>query len=371
MTDGAIYKLTPDGSFSVLHTFSGPDGINPLGQLVYGNDGNIYGTTVDGGAYGLGTIFKITPTGEFTRLFSFDGEHGTHPLSGLIQVKDGNLYGNATGGGTAGAGVLFRITPGGSLKVIYNFTGGADGSDPVGEILQATDGNFYGTTNFGGTGSGLVFRVTPEGAFTTVAEFDGTNGSTPQSAMLQHTNGLLYGETAVGGSADEGVFFSVDLGLSPFVSFLPAARPIGNEIEILGQGFTSATGVSFNGTPAVFTAQSDTYLTATVPAGATTGFLAVEEPAGILTSNSEFRVTPQIKGFTPTTGPAGTTVVLTGTGFTQTTSVNLACQFPMKFTVDSDTQITATIPVGGATGEIGVFTPGGHTESSAKFRVTP
>jgi uncharacterized repeat protein (TIGR03803 family) len=370
-TDGAIYKITPDGAFSVLHTFSGPDGINPLGELVQANDGNIYGTAMDGGANGVGTIFKIGPGGDFTRLFTFDGAHGTHPSAGLILGRDGNLYGNTTGGGSSNSGVLFRITPGGAFKIIYDFAD-SPGSDPVGGIVQATDGNFYGTTNFGGSsGNGLIYRVTPGGAFTTIANFDGGNGSTPQSSMLQHTNGLIYGQTAIGGSVDEGVFFSVDLGLRLFIKPLPASGPVGAQIGILGQGLTGTTGVSFNGTPADFTAQSDTYLTATVPAGATTGILTVDEPGSKLEGNVKFRVMPQIEGFTPTSGPTGTAVVITGNSFTQATAVYLACKFAMKFTVDSDTQITATVPENLTTGEIEVFTLGGHVESTARFTVTP
>lgn len=120
-TDGAIYKITPEGAFSVLHTFSGRDGINPLGQLVQANDGNIYGTTMAGGANGLGTIFRIGPGGNFALLLSFDSEQGTHPTAGLILASDGNLYGNTTGGGSGNSGVLFGITTGGTFKIIYDF----------------------------------------------------------------------------------------------------------------------------------------------------------------------------------------------------------------------------------------------------------
>jgi uncharacterized repeat protein (TIGR03803 family) len=371
VTDGAIYEIAADGSFHVLHTFSGPDGINPFGQLVQANNGDIYGTAMDGGAHGLGTIFRIGLGGDFTLLFSFDGENGSHPTAGLILGNDGNLYGNATGGGSSGSGVLFRITPSGEFKIIYDFAN-SPGSDPVGGILQATDGNFYGTTNFGGSsGNGLVFRVTPAGAFSTVANFDFSDGATPQSSMMQHTNGLLYGDTTIGGSVDRGVFFSIDLGLSPFAKLLTAARPVGGTVAILSQGLTGTTAVSFDGTAAEFTVHSDTYLTATVPAGATTGFVTVTEPGGTLTSNVELRVEPQIEGFSPTNGPPGTTVIITGTGFTQTTAVHLACQFPMQFTVDSDTQITATVPANAVTGKIEVFTPGGNFESAADFTVTP
>jgi uncharacterized repeat protein (TIGR03803 family) len=75
-TDGAVYKLTAAGAFSVLHTFTGLDGSNPLGPLVQGTDGYLYGTTLDGGANGVGTIFKISTRGDFTLLYTLDGTHG-------------------------------------------------------------------------------------------------------------------------------------------------------------------------------------------------------------------------------------------------------------------------------------------------------
>jgi hypothetical protein len=123
--------------------------------------------------------------------------------------------------------------------------------------------------------------------------------------------------------------------------------------------------------PAAFTVKSDTYLTATVPSGATTGKVTVTTPSGTLKSNKIFRVTPQILSFSPTSGPVGTKVVITGESFTGASGVTLACKWPMSFTVDSDTQITAIVPSDGTTGEIAVVTPGGRVETTAKFTVTP
>jgi uncharacterized repeat protein (TIGR03803 family) len=278
----------------------------------------------------------------------------------LIQGYDGDFYGIASEGGSAGAGLLFKITSGGKLAIVDDFAG-TDCSDAVGGVVQATDGNFYGTCV-----SGLIFRVTPAGAFTNLAGI----GGSPQTAMIQHTNGILYGDNAIGGSADRGYFFSMNVGLAPFVTFLPAARSVGSVVETLGEGFTGATSVSFNGTPAVFTAESDTYLTATVPAGATTGSITVAEPGGTLTSNKIFRVIPQAFSISPTSGPSGTTVVITGDSFTGATEVVFACGEKAIFTVDSDTQITATVPAAAMTGAISVVTPGGNVGSPI-FTVTP
>jgi len=189
--------------------------------------------------------------------------------------------------------------------------------------------------------------------------------------LLQHTNGILYGTSAVGGAADRGMFFSFDVGLGAFVRFLQNARAVGQTVELLGQGFTGATGVSFNGTPASFKVESDTYMTATVPAAATTGSITVTEPGGTLASNKIFRVLPRITSFSPMSGPVGTTVVISGESFTGAEEVAFICGKAATFTVDSDTQITATVPAGATTGKFNIETPGGHVASPAIFTVTP
>ncbi|MGB9123632.1 MAG: IPT/TIG domain-containing protein, partial [Candidatus Angelobacter sp.] len=115
--------------------------------------------------------------------------------------------------------------------------------------------------------------------------------------LLQHTNGLLYGETCCGGSFGVGVFYSLNAGLRPFASFVPAIGHDGQTIDILGQGFTGTTRVSFHGKPAKFRVVSDTFLTATVPEHATSGFVAVTTPRGKLTSNKQFQVSSQEDDF--------------------------------------------------------------------------
>ena len=134
-----------------------------------------------------------------------------------------------------------------------------------------------------------------------VHSFDGTDGETPYSTIFQHTNGRLFGGTTSGGTGSGvdcsvgacGVFYSVNIGAAPFVAFVgqPAGKA-GKTVEILGQGFTGTTAVSFNGISASFEVVSETYLTATVPAGATTGTVQVTTPVGVLLSNVAFRVTP-------------------------------------------------------------------------------
>jgi uncharacterized repeat protein (TIGR03803 family) len=293
---GSVYKITPSGTFTLLHTFTSIDGANPYAPLLQGTDGALYGTTFSGGTHGLGTIFRMNPSGRFGVLFNFDFAHGANPYAPLIQASDGELYGVAAGGGSEGGGVVFRMTSSGTLTVLYNFTGGGDGKNEVGGLVQATDGNFYGTNNLGGASSGgVLFRITPSGIFTVLHSFEWNTGASPQTALLQHTNGVLYGDTAVGGtgSGGDGTFYSFDVGLGPFVTFLPGARWVGASVEVLGQGFTGTTAVSINGAAAKFNVVSETYLTAIVPNGATSGFITVTTPSGTLTSNKRLQIRPQ------------------------------------------------------------------------------
>ncbi len=284
---GSVYKITPSRVFTTLHSFVGSDGANPAAPLLQGSGGDFWGTTLNGGTYGGGTIFRISASGKFDTVFNFDSAGG-NPIAPIIQGSDGNFYGITLGG------FAFRIDFQGCLRVLHTFTGGSDGGNQVGGLVQATDGNFYGTNNEGGSGGqGTIFRVSSTRAFATLYEFDDFGaGGNPQVTLLQHTNGVLYGTTAIAGTFDRGVFYSFDVGLGPFVSFLPAAGGVGRTIDVLGQGFKGTTGVSFNGTPAKFEVSSDTYLTATVPAGATDGFVTVTTPGGTLTSNKEFLVKP-------------------------------------------------------------------------------
>jgi uncharacterized repeat protein (TIGR03803 family) len=272
-----------------------------MAPLLQGIDGNFYGTTYNGGTYGDGTDFKMTAKGVVKVVYNFDGTHGETPESPLIQGSDGNFYGTTEYGGSNGGatsgGVVLKLTPQGALTVLHNFPDPNypnDGGEPLAGLLQATDGNFYGVTSGGGTmGYGVIFQITPAGGYSILYNFDKAHGGGPESSPMQHTNGKLYGVTSYGGPRPSvGVFYSFDMGLGPFVSLVSASGKIGKTVEVLGQGFTGTTAVAFNGTAAAFKVVSDTYLTATVPTGATTGFVTVTTPSGTLTSNKQFRVTP-------------------------------------------------------------------------------
>jgi uncharacterized repeat protein (TIGR03803 family) len=309
---GTIFKMTPGGLLTILDTFIGGSEGVPVSAPVQTTDGKIYGTTYYGGANLGGQVFQITPTGTFTTLYSFcsqiinnlcaDGENPT----GLIQGSDGNLYGATYSGGTStncpdfGCGTVFKLTPSGTLTSLYSFNS-TDGSKPFGPVIQATDGNLYGTASTGGgtteceEGCGTIFEITRSGTFTTLHTFSSTDGANPEGGVLQATNGSFYGTTEYGGTngfGGEGTVFSLSVGLAPFVKTQPASSAVGAAVYILGTDLSGATSVTFNGTPAVFTVNSHSLITTTVPAGATTGTVQVVTPSGTLSSNVPFRVRP-------------------------------------------------------------------------------
>jgi uncharacterized repeat protein (TIGR03803 family) len=382
---GTIYKITPAGALTTLYQFDITHGYAPYGPLVLGTDGNFYGTTTFGTTANAGVIFKITPAGKFTLLFGFDGTHGETPFGGLVQGADGNFYGTTIYGGTGG-GVVFKITPSGKLTVLHEMNGSTDGARPYGGLVLASDGNFYGANAYGGTvnsncadGCGTFFKITAKGAYSVLNKFDSTTGAQPEITPFQHTSGFVYGDSWVGGTGNVspcaaglcGVFYSWNsTSLPAFVSLLSYSGKVGKTVEFLGQGFNGTTSVSFGGTAAKFQIVSDTYLTATVPDGATTGSVTVKTSAGTLASNKAFRVTPQILSFNPTSGAVGTNVTIAGVSLKQATKVAFGGVAATSFTVNSDKQVTATVPTGAQTGHITITTPGGGAVSKGVFTVT-
>jgi len=296
LNSGTFFKITRRGTLTTLYDFSGAL-LN--GPLVQGTDGNFYGTSEWGGANGYGMIFKLTPSGSFSILYSFDSTDGIAPACGLLQASDGNLYGTTYQGGSNnscehGCGTVFKITLAGALTTLHNFDS-TDGSNPIAALIQATDGNLYGTTYGGGTagGWGTVFKITPAGKVTTLHSFAGTDGAQPYGPVSQDTSGKLYGTATNGtGTAPDGTAFLVSTGLKPFVSFLRNRGKVGQTVGILGQGLTGTTSVTFGGAIAAFKIQSETYLTATVPDGATSGYVTVTTPTASLKSNVPFQVLP-------------------------------------------------------------------------------
>jgi uncharacterized repeat protein (TIGR03803 family) len=301
---GAVFRMSSDGTLAPVYFFCAdarcPDGRNPFGGLVQGTDGNLYGTTIGGGAGFAGTVFKLSLEGQLVRLHSFDTTDGANPFAGLIQASDGNFYGTTLDGGANGAGTIFQITPAGTLTTLYSFCTQArcaDGELPGAGLTQATDGNFYGTTQAGGANyGGTIFQITSGGTLTTLYNFcaqtNCADGGSPYAGLVQATDGNLYGSASLGGTNNVGTIFSLNVGLGPFVETLPTFSKERGIVTILGTNLTGATAVTFNGKNARFSVVSATEIDTSVPVGATTGFVTVTTPRSVLSSNVMFRVRP-------------------------------------------------------------------------------
>jgi uncharacterized repeat protein (TIGR03803 family) len=338
---GVLYRINASGTFAVIHEFQGgADGSYPYGPPVEASDGNLYGVTSGGNvdapalykytragqysvvytfdrattgwlAYGLlqgsdnllyvtanvggpsscGAISKITLTGIVKATHGFSCKPGgSSPVAPVIQASDGNYYGSTQGGGASNLGVLYRIKASNfGENVLYDFASSSNAAfEPTAGLVQASDGNLYGVT-FAGQGGSHLYRWNLTNGYTDLATFAGTADLT--AALTQYTNGVFYGPSWIFGSNNDGYIYSLDLGLGPFVTFVRAQGKVGSSAQILGAGLAGTTSVTFNGVPASFTVVSDTYLTATIPAGATSGPVVVNTSAGTLTGNKNFKVT--------------------------------------------------------------------------------
>lgn len=290
---GTLFRITPGGTLTTLYTFDFTSGAQPYAGMILGTDGNFYGTTYSGGKSGQGTVYKLTSTGVYTELYGFGqtSNDGFSPVVTLVQGRDGNLYGTTPNGGTDNVGTVFKITPTGTYTSLHSFTE-IDGRFP-GQLIQGTDGNFYSATAYGGTNDvdGTLFKMTLSGVVTTLFNFNGVNGALPIYVM-QHTNGTFFGTTGAGGEASCscGTAYQFSVGLGPFIESIPTFGRVGSPVTILGTGLSGTTSVTFNGTPAQFTVLSATEIRVKVPSGASTGKVRVITPNLTLSSNLVFRV---------------------------------------------------------------------------------
>lgn len=223
---GTVYEIPSRGKESVLYAFAGGcDGAAPVGGLLIGSQGTIYGTTESGGTCnsnrGTGTVFKLA-AGVETVLYAFQGtSDGNSPSGNLASDANGDLFGATGAGGNMsdcggfGCGTVFEVTPAGQESVLYAFQGGTDGWLPDGGVISDSSGNLYGVTHVGGsanceTGCGTVFKVAPGGTETKLYQFqDGDDGGYPLGGLISDSSGNLYGTTLSGGSGGQGTVFKL------------------------------------------------------------------------------------------------------------------------------------------------------------------
>jgi uncharacterized repeat protein (TIGR03803 family) len=233
---GTVFRMSNLGgtpTFGLIYGFAGgADGGFPSASLIQATDGDLYGTTFQGGTSTYGTIFAVgnlTGSPTFGVVYNFTGVDAKSSSAALLQASDGNLYGTTALGGTNDAGAIFRVgnlsgTP--TEGVLYSFSGGADGGQPFASLIEASDGNLYGTTRMGGTsGYGTVFEVssfagTP--SLTVLYSFTGgSDGGYPNAALLQASDGNLYGTTVGGFPIGPGSVFRIsNLGGTPTFSVI-------------------------------------------------------------------------------------------------------------------------------------------------------
>jgi uncharacterized repeat protein (TIGR03803 family) len=307
---GTIFRISRSGSYEILHLFTGAantgDGENPTAGLTFASNGDFYGTTEFGGASGFGTVFKMTPAGTVTVLHSFaeNDPDGQQPMGALVQASDGNLYGTCYAGGANSVGTVFRISTSGTFQKLYDFTQntGSVGNFPRAGLIQASDGNLYGTAwESGEGGPGSIYQITIAGVATLEATFDpSVTGFSPLGALVQGDDGRLYvtlqdnGGSNSDGVQDQGAISVLNLSLAPpppaIYRFSPTSGAAGTKVKLEFGPYVGTTSVTFNGTSAAYVVEGSDFVTATVPAGATTGPISVTTPGGTVTSTKSFTI---------------------------------------------------------------------------------
>ena len=308
-----------------------------------------------------GTVVTLTGTNfTWTTAVKFNGTAATNfnvvsATSITATVPTGTTTGTIsviTPGGTATSATIFTIAP---APTLFSFT---PARGPAGTVVTLTGTNFTGATmvKFNGT------------AATTLSVISAT------SIMANVPTGATSGRISVttpGGTATSTANFTV-IPAPTINSFTPTSGPVGTLVTLAGYNFANATAVIFNGTAAtVFNVDSATTITAVVPTDATTGKITVTTPGGTYTTATNFSLPPIITSFTPTTGPGGAVVTLTGSSFTGATAIKFNGAAVTSFSVVSNTSITATVPTSATTGPITVTTPGGTTTSATNFTFNP
>jgi uncharacterized repeat protein (TIGR03803 family) len=224
--EGAVFKVDTTGHETILYSFGAyPDGANPSGGLVLDRNGNIYGTTQEGGTGtscfgGCGTVFKLDSDGKETVLLNV-APPAQYPTAALTLDNIGTLYGTTFGGNSCCLGTVFRMGMGSpSAATLHIFSGGAGGASPAGGLVRDAKGRLYGVTVVGGdsgclynygSGCGVVYQLSATGKETVLHRFTGRwDGAAPNAGLLRDRAGNLYGTTLIGGDSHYGTVFKLD-----------------------------------------------------------------------------------------------------------------------------------------------------------------
>jgi uncharacterized repeat protein (TIGR03803 family) len=265
---GTVFEVSPSGTHTILYSFtSGADGGQPYGGVTLDAEGNLYGTAVTGGSGGAceggcGVAYKLTNVGgTWTQgvLHNFTGgDDGSGPGAGLTLDAQGNLYGMTPTGGAYGFGTIYQLHPkqqGGRyrFRVVHAFTGGVDGSSAsVGRLIFDPDGNLYGAATVGGAyGNGVVFQLHQrDGSWKlrTLYSFMGKpNAGFPYGGLVFDGAGNLYGTTYYDGANDFGSVYQL------------APRLHGSWKERVLYSFQNGTDGAFSISNLVFDADGNLY----------------------------------------------------------------------------------------------------------------
>jgi uncharacterized repeat protein (TIGR03803 family) len=355
--NGSVFKLTVTGELTTLVAFDGvaPSPFLPDAPLYLGSDGNFYGTTDAGGTGGGGTVFKLTPSGALTVLHSFpsDGTEGGGLRGAMITTADGSVYGTTSLGGAhpaSGDGTVFKIAPDGTFSTLHYFPYTATNTFPG--LTVGPDGNFYGVSELGS----FTYSITPDGVFTLLHQFIcscGTpDGFEPQGPLTLASDGNFYGITSFGGTSNEGTIYRMSPSgvVTPLHSFTDAegGQPIGGIIEGADGYLYGATSGAFSRKPTVYRlALPISASTAQLTAASADGSVNLIWTAvrGASSYNIYQGTSPGAEGAAAVlTGLAGTSATISGlkdgtTYYFQIAAVNAAGNGPMS------TEVSA-VPVG-------------------------
>ncbi len=408
---GTVFRISVAGEIATIYSFGTVenDGANPCCALVEGTDGNLYGTTQNGGTNGQGTVFMVSTAGQLTTLFAFstDDDFGANPVAGLVQASDGAFYGMTQYGGSAGYGAIFQVAPSGELTSLYSFSAGDDsndGANPAGPLVQGSDGLLYGVTPSGGDhGSGTIFQISTGGDYRVLYSFSTDNsgnndGANPVGGLLEVGAGTFYGATQSGGTKDDGVIFRMTPGSLPVTQYsfgvsgqdgvAPAAGLIvgadGNLYGTTQYGSAGADGEVYKLTPGgaaeVFCAFGALGIDGGNPgAGLALGrdgnFYGTTQSGGTYNRGTSFRVTPQgdvtllyAFGTNANDGatPAANLLLASDGNFYGTTSFGGNQENGTLFTLTQSGELTTLYSFGGTLGD-GASPAGALLEGSDGF----